>query len=395
MAVAVRAHFFGRDMVVDPAAEMVPHYQTRLHLGKTVRYVPDPDVTQKPHLLVPSRVVMVLQWISTLGPDQFTESVWVELLPILYELLSASSYVLNGWGAVATYRLVSLHDNNPDSFLISEQSETSIQNLLLMLHTIAKTCREGPVLAVAGKAYCKLMRLLGERRPSEASKQRRAASQHWLTVLYQNQTRASTHPSLILGLLTGATQLLNDQVECVGANAADGLEVGRLGLMALLPLLVNEEAFLGIETRPKGSAHATKEALRLAALVALNNVMIAAYPIVPRHSGKILCHLLRTCADLELASSEAGSGIGVREMGTLPLSTNEGERLQHVALHVTSTALVLCGEKGNEFLQSLESDRDSYSEGFWKVVEDVREGSRTLLPATKSIEPPGGLIQVL
>jgi hypothetical protein len=173
------------------------------------------------------------------------------------------------------------------------------------------------------------------------------------------------------------------------------LEVGRLGLMALLPLLVTDDAFLEIETGPTGSAHAAKKALRLAALVALNNLMIAAYPIVPRHSGKILCHLLRTCADLELASSEAGSGIGVREMGALPLSTNEGERLQHVALHVTSTALVLCGEKGHEFLQSLESDRDSYSEGFWKVVEDVREGARTLVPATKPIEPPGGLIQVL
>jgi hypothetical protein len=397
LAKAVRAHFFGRDMVADPTDEMITRHQTRLHLGKTVRYVPDPDVTQKPHLKVPSRVVVALHWMSMLSPEQFTESVWVELLPILYELLSAASYVLNGWGAVAVYRLVSLHDGTSDTFLAAEQSETSIRNLLLMLHTIAKTCREGPVLAVAGTAYCKLLRLLSKRHVSEASRQRRVATQHWLTVLYQNGTRASTHSSLILGLLTGATQLLHDQVECNGANAADGLEVGRLGLSALLPLLVHDDAFLGPETGQNTSAcNNTRGAMRLAALVALNNLMIAAYPIVPRHTGKILSHLLRTCAELQQSSEVGNDGDGVRERAGKPLRVDEGKRLHHVvALHVASTALVLCGEKGDEFLQSLENDRDSFSKGFLNVVEDVRESARALLPAPKSFESTQGLIQVL
>jgi hypothetical protein len=398
LATAVRAHFFGRDMVADPAAETVARHQTRLHLGKTVRYVPDPDVTQKPHLNVPSRVVVALRWMSMLSPKQFTESVWVELLPILYELLSAASYVLNGWGAGAVYRLVSIHDGTNDTFLASEQSETSIRNLLLMLHTIAKTCREGPVLAVAGTAYCKLLRLLGKRHAREASQQRRVATQHWLTVLYQNEARASTHSSLILGLLSGATQLLHDQVECNGANAADGLEVGRLGLSALLPLLVHDDAFLGPEAGQNTSPYNnTRDAVRLAALVALNNLMIAAYPIVPRHSGKILSHLLRTCAELQQSSEVGNDRDGVGERAGKPLRVDEGKRLQHVALHVASTALVLCGGKGNEFLQRLENDGNSYSKGFLNVVEDVRKCAGTLLPATKSFEPTHsqGLIQVL
>jgi hypothetical protein len=399
LAKAVRAHFFGRDMVADPAAEMVARHQTRLHLGKTVRYVPDPDVTQKPHLQVPSRVVAVLHWMSMLSPEQFTEPVWVELLPILYELLSGASYVLNGWGAVVVYRLVPLHDGTNDTFLASEQSETSIRNLLLMLHTIAKTCREGPVLAVAGTAYCRLLRLLSKRHASEASQQRRVATQHWLTVLYQNETRASTHPSLILGLLTGAAQLLHDQVECNGANAADGLEVGRLGLSALLPLLVHDDAFLGLETGQNTSAcNNTSDGMRLAALVALNNLMIAAYPIVPRHTGKILSHLLRTCAELQQSSEAGNDANGVGDRTGKALRVDEGKRLQHVALHVASTALVLCGEKGNVFLQRLENDDGAaYSKYFLSVVEDVRECARTLLPAPKSFEPTHsqGLIQVL
>jgi hypothetical protein len=397
-AKAVRAHFFGRDMLPPPTAPEINQIlssresATRLFLGKVVPYQPDPDVTSKAYVQIPSRVLVALRWFSLLRREHLTRGVWEELLPVLYELLSAAPYALNGWGAVVVHRLVSLRDvADEGSVDLMSWNPTGITNLLTMLHTVAKTCRDGPVLAVIGKVYCRLLRLLGHYQSQDASRQRRLASHHWLTVLNRNQTRTSFEPALVLGLLIGIVQLLHDQVDCVGANYADGLEVGRLGLSALLPLLANDgdnDFWLDPDRCISPSAHRRlKEDIHLATLVALKNLMVAAYPIVPRHAGKVLTHLLVVCARQHAELVKRGDD----EIPTLPVaqSLSQSQRLWLVARHVAATAVVLCGDKGEAFFLSLQSGKETYKDDFWNVVRAVRQSAHELQPHSTPISATG------
>jgi hypothetical protein len=45
---------------------------------------------------------------------------------------------------------------------------------------------------------------------------------------------------------------------------------------------------------------------------------------------------------------------------------------------VAATALVLCGDKGEAFLLSLQHGKETYDDDFWSVVMVIRKNAREL-----------------
>jgi len=325
MAKAVRAHFFGRDMRDEPP----PQQLTRYHLGHTVTY--EREAYEKPYRAIPSRLHAFVHFASLV--EDCTETVLDELLPVCYELLSASTDVINAWGATVVYHFVQCSKRLTSTRMDYLWEGTRSENLLQMLDTLVKTCRDGPTLAMIGLAQRNLLLAVPQNALTQMN--RRRATQQWLTVLDGNRHRSVTNTGLLCGLLAGGiVPLLYDHACWKGGVTADGMELGRPGLTAILPLL---------QSNPF-DAHS--DDFQVLALVGLLNLMVAAYPIMPRHGGKILCHLL-ACIRYHV-DREENEGNGRENNGMLV----------ELSYRVSAVALCLCGDRSREVLHRILSHRN-------------------------------------
>ena len=322
MAHAVRAHFFGRDMPKSETALAKP--LTRLHLGRTVPYQAESDEMEKPYQLIPSRVHVVLHFVSLL--DTVTNGLLDSLLPICYELVNGSDdTAIIGLGAAALFHLFQCPapENVWSPFA---------DNLVALLLEAVKLCpREGPTMALLGLAQHELFQKLSG---SQYIIWRRKATQQWLMILEKN--RFQTSDPLVWGLLVGGVvPFLYDHA---GRQNADALELGRVGLMAILPLMRH------------GSGTQSEE-IRLAALVALLNLLISAYPIMPHHGGKIMCELLAFMGHLE---------------------DQKSSQIMSLARYVAAVAVAICGDRAEDVLDRVCS-QDKYSDRLVALAQRVRK----------------------
>lgn len=325
MAKTVRAHFFGRGTGGDKAVTM----ESRLHLGHAVtRQKFTSSFVTPPHQFNPSRRNAALAYIQLL--DTVDESLWEELLPVIYELLGSSQDRNVQWGAVCLFRLLSCGDND-DGGRWCLPPPLATDNLLSMLSNAVRICRVGGTLALLGLAQRHLLVRLFERETSSSNGnrgqnyeqlvlRRRQVTQQWLSLL-DRHNRHVTKDYLVWGLLMGGVApLLYDHAHA-GENA-DAVELGRLGLSALLPVLRGEcgfcdlryesidenddiytaqqDIFAGCTSDDENEDTATLKsnrmaiavAVQVAALAALSNLLVAAHPIMSRHAGKLLCSCL-------------------------------------------------------------------------------------------------------
>jgi hypothetical protein len=78
------------------------------------------------------------------------------------------------------------------------------------------------------------------------------------------------------------------------------------------------------------------------ALVALSNLLVVAYPIMPRHSNKILCELL-ACLGRERKNAKAGDD----------RASDSAIQRRTLLLHVSAMAVVICGDPAVAFMDRL------------------------------------------
>jgi hypothetical protein len=192
--------------------------------------------------------------------------------------------------------------------------------------------RQGPVVVAIGQAQSRLFGMLQQGKMGiggnwdlETRNRRRKVTVAWLNALDLSVRRAASEPSHCWELLVGGTIPLLLQ-HASDEGKADAMEFGRLALSALLPLTDRDMA---IEVRNQ-----------VASVVALINLLFAAYPVMPHHGGKILCHLL--------ASASAA----------VPASPTH-----KLFLHAAATALVICGPKfAGETVESILLNHHCYQE---------------------------------
>jgi len=319
MVEVIRAHFFGRDADVLQDGSLV---KPRLHLGHTVTHIKkteNPDIP--PYQSNESRLRATLTYLCLL--KNVDESIWEGILPVIYELLSSGRDESVRWGAVCLFHLLQCSGGGGDDDSGGRGarlalSDVATDNLFSMLSTAVRICRVGGTLAVLGLAQRHLQMRVFPKDPRNTDPmilRRRQFTQQWLLLLDKNN-RHITQDYLVWGLLMGGiTSLLFDHARC-GENA-DALDLGRLGLSALLPVLRGECGFCdvgdsddtmdsveatllftgsrGVSTAcalSKSQRQAISLAVQVAALTALSNLLVAAHPIMPRHAGKLMCELV-------------------------------------------------------------------------------------------------------
>jgi hypothetical protein len=374
MAKSVRAHFFGRDMSEGATALGNNKSATRLHLGRTVSYSPPSnDPLNRPYQEIPSRVHVALQFISLLDIHTTTVNLPIldDLLPICYELLMASTDEIRALGAAALLHLLKCAATPTDLW-----SQT-VDSLLPPLDHACKTCRLAPAVAVIGLAQTQLFRQLSSSTstrqnhlaPFFARDRRRQATQNWLLVLHQNSVKMGD--PLQWGLLVGAVlPLLADHI---AAENADAMELGRLGLTALLPLLQTEPALTSLwsggddndgddDDQKRLLTSRVRLEIPLLALVALSQLLVAAHPIMPRHGGKIASALLACMGHHHLQQQQEASAV-------LTVA---------VAQHVAALALVVCGARARAVLEQVLDYKEEYDVEFLRLIEQVQQEAATL-----------------
>ena len=370
LAKDVRAHFFGRDMLADYEPEQ--RLSTRLHLGRTVSYTPMDEFALKPFQAIPSRLSAVLHFVSLLTSDSLSNAIVEELLPVCYQLLDATSYAHNALGAAIVYHFLKCEAGRGDGTATQQwtSGDNLAQNLLQMLDKLVTSCRDGPPLAIFGLTQRQLLlNLTSYKPPANASPQpypsyilkRRSITHQWMTIFNGNRYQLGNYESddgggmsMLWALLAAAiVPLLHDHASDP-SNPADGVEVGRLGLTALLSILALEPPL------PTSSMYQMALQIRVAALVALHNLLLAAYPIMPRHGGKIQCSLL-ACIRHNEDGHHSTTDI-INDVTSSSKKPCNATQVQQLAKRIAAEALVICGERSKKLLEEvIDNSQDAES----------------------------------
>lgn len=287
MAIAMRSHFFGRDVVVgDSSSQQVakrPEY--RLQFGHYVPIDREKELeekatnlmNQRPYQKVPARLYAVVRFMSLLEPGDVepvdSNPFLDEMLPICFELLNGNDDATIGKGAAILAQLMFLTD--------AKAWKVHGDNVLAALDSVATTCRDGCAVALTGLAQSTLINILTSHHEKNDKYQmvRRKATQHWVLLLDRIRHNP-TDAKLAWGILVTLIRLLRDHTQ---QENADGLELGRPGLKCFLPLIrLSHEVDI--------SGHCKQ--VPTMALVALANLLVAAHPVMNRHRNKVMCELL-------------------------------------------------------------------------------------------------------
>lgn len=268
MTRAVRRHFFGKDEETEDDYTLT---RTRLHLGRTV---PDKPVEyEKPFRAIPSRMHAACVFISLL--DAVNGAMLQDLVPILYELLAAPQEAIQAMGAALLHRLLDISQGQ--QFL---WTPILLSNFAAALDLAVQTCRQGAVLTVLGVTQVVVLRR--QQQGHSLDVPRGKACQQWFMILHKNLHNVE----LVWGVLTGAVLRFGlDYVACE-PDGGGALELGRLALSCLLPLIRRDDGTASGATTAMGSE------IQWLALVALSHWLVAAHAVMVRHDGKLLGSLL-------------------------------------------------------------------------------------------------------
>ena len=345
MARAIRAHFFAKDMIVE-STTVVSKQRYRLHLGHLVpinekQEQEERDRAQsiKPYQKTPSRLHAVLVFASLLDDRTLSgkEEILEAMVPICYELLDATREAAIGSGAVLTLRLWNMIMPPKQALaggrtLVAPKSslQTTASNLLLALDAVIQSSRDGCTLALVG---------LTQRALVHDTQRRRQVTQQWFMLLDKVRRVPTYEPKLVWGILVTLIPLLFDHAAL--HEQADALELGRLGLTTLLPLLRGD------------AGHRPARIVPILALVALSNLLVAAHPVMARHSPKIMCELL-SC-----------------------LRRTDDKQTRRLFVHVSAMAVVICGNAAATFLDGLlDAPYDAQLHDSIRVVQGTAETLR-------------------
>jgi hypothetical protein len=367
MSQTMRAHFFARDIWPEDMPVALP--TQRLHLGHTITETKREDpMAKKPYQCNPSRCKATLYFLFQL--KALNAEILDQILPIIYELLNASTDIHVGCGAACLFHLLNCQIASPKLWSHGPVAD----NLLSMLEKNIQICRKGPTLVLLGLAQRRLFQVLFTI-DDRYRQRRRQATHQWLRIL-DRHSRHFTKDFLVWGLLVGGiVPLLYDHA--VSDENADALEVGRLGLQALLPTIRGECGYDDLDGKSLWNAAATvydgkdnddmdlhsgdrgvllSVAVSIPALVALSNLLMSAHPIMPRHAGKIICELVAFLRKHEWPPELEDEQCSVQKLELL-LTT------KRLASHVAAMAMVVCGEPASAIMNRILGIQDNPRDG--------------------------------
>jgi hypothetical protein len=333
LAKKVREHFFGLDMQLwEPETRV----STQVVMGRRVTKT-ELVLKEKPFLAIPSRVNVAIGFLRCLEKGKkvsASRDLLVQMMPIVFELVDAANAAHIALGTSSFIHLLDVVEPTKECI------EGFVEPAMSALDLDFTSRREGPLLLLIGQAQIRLLPLL-----NEPNKRRRQLTKRWLSLLLQSSVRPSTVNLCLELLIGGVIPLLFQHSQ---QPNADAMELGRLGLSAILPLLENEF---------------TDTAIKLAALIALINLIIGAYPIMSDHGGKILCHILAF-----------GLSLTPRNLGE-----NEKNEVRDLCIHTGAVAMHVCGEKhAGKLLDDLEGAREDYQEAMSIVIADIKRQAKVL-----------------
>jgi hypothetical protein len=344
---------------VYPPPESPPSSVSSLHLGRLQSSHPpvvSPEVVMDDGIAAPEQqrwALLHFFLLSTVTPTTF-ETHWI---PLIFAWLQSSRdaeihtaiLILDRW----------LHKSN-------DLTDVVWNNLCLIFQRLRKIHRHGWNLIWLGWLERRLFHY-GFSRGILESKRILQSMQEWLLILDRNN-RHYTQDHLIYGLLCVVTPFLYDCVHRY-TSLDGGVDLGRLGLSSLLPILEGAAGYGEL-----WQCHAGDEVIKdvpvslsvmvhFLTLASLSNLLIFSYPVVSRHAGKILCSLLVFVRRLD----DFGTRKGVEFTALSQLR----EPHRQCALHVAARALVLCGTAADVVLTRIVQG-DQYDQGIVDIIGSIR-----------------------
>lgn len=420
----IRAHFFGRNLqgIEDLAqrkgkssasdANDTEISSVVIHMGRRVtKTKKNTDLSPSDGPInerAPSRTAATVNALRLLlvpamidGMDKTCrENVLKDVFPICAALLDSNNASFGALGAAGFLRAIDVlapreidpasTDAGPDQHALQKRSNivdddawtNFAENTLTVLEkSLQSSSDRGHVVVAIGRAQSRLfetMLLRGKQNQCEKRTQkmeedidkrfrrrRRITTEQWLLTLERSLYRPTTKRQQLELLLGGVIPLLS-QHALDERFEADGMEVGRLGLAALLPLTTNTPARVDA-TEQFGAEHIGRKT-QMASMVALVNLIFAAHPIMASHGGKIMSHLLMTAASITPSITKNTSE---RENEENPPTMDS---IRNMAVLSAAIVLVICESKfSGQLLESIENDRGQYQQNLFAVVSEVRE----------------------
>jgi hypothetical protein len=427
----VRAHFFGRNLqgmedlaqrkgkYNDSDADDMEISSVVIHMGRRViktKKTTDVSPIDGPiYERVPSRTAAAVNTLRLLlvpamieGIDNTCrENVLKDVFPICAALLDSNNAAFGALGAAGFLRAIDVlaprgidpasTDVVPDQHALQKRSNivdgsawtTFAENTLTVLErSLQSSSDRGHVVVAIGRAQSRLfeimllrgkqnkceerMQQMEEDRDNHFRRRRRIATEQWLLTLERSLYRPTTERQQLELLLGGVIPLLS-QHALDEMFEADGMEVGRLGLAALLPLTTNTSARVDITEQFRGGNIGRKT--QMASMVALVNLIFAAHPIMASHGGKIMSHLLMTAASITPSiNRNKCERENENEEGSMEENSPTMDSIRNMAVLIAAIVLVICESKFvSQLLESIENDRGQYQQNLLTVVSEVRE----------------------
>jgi hypothetical protein len=259
-------------------------------------------------------------------------------------------------------------NNNNNNALLNFMENT----LSVLERAFQSSEGHGPVVVTIGRAQSKLFEIMLRQKEKNEDchdddrvrRRRRTVTGHWLTRLEKSSYRPTSEEQCLELLLGGILPLLS-QHAVDRNNEADAIEVGRMGLAALLPLTTMTTTdgmgeLWGDETTRK---------TQMASMVALINLMFAAHLIMPCHGGKIMSNLLAAAATATpITNGNKNGGWSEEKSPKTPTAAS----IRSMAVLTAAIALNICGPKfAGELVQSIEEDHEQYQQNILTVVSEV------------------------
>lgn len=315
VAKAVRAQFFGRE-------EEEENTRSRPLAIQPPRTYPleitTPLPTEPPHRREHARIHAALIFVGII--ESPNHRVLTEVLPFCYTLIDSSVASLVAMGCAALLVLLSKCPYSDDW---KEFEDAMISVLDVTAKSSVDPVSVGFVCLACSKAFEVL---------THRGKDRRRLTVRFLDLVMYRMRHQSDESGMLRNILIGALIPLIKQQSA----SAEGMELGRRGLQLFLPLIQWD---VGLSGRK----------VQVAALVALINLMYAAYPIMPHHGEKIICEVVACRAHAYRLKAD-DAGLDEEEKG-LCLA------LLALADSAIMTALVLCGESARRTLVEIQTSQ--------------------------------------
>lgn len=300
--------------------------------------------------VAPARIPSVVRFLGAFKFPLATSTVLDHTLPIIFTLIDSTNESHQSIGASL---LIHLFTESTTTSIQLKGRATSIEQILSIA---CRACNSSVPLSLLWKARCQLFEFLPNNKDS--NKFRQGALSDSFMWIHKNSYQSENY-NKVCGVLVCSVQPLLEQLgKSPDANA---IEVGRLGLTTLLPLIrwdsKNDEA----------------KRVQIAAITCLISLVFGAHPIMPRHGGKIMSELIacfcRSQRDLEIYDkiTDTSSTWGHDSQ------ENIGTKNLMLALsHAASVALIICGNRANDVIVKVEEGQFSIRTKEW--CELVRRG---------------------